>query len=533
MFSRLVQSFSRSRRDSDESSSNPFAIESTPAPSAISRALFLPEILENIGWHLDQASLLQGTLVSRNWRQTLIPVLWYLVEIHAKDWPDLFDEPLFTSLARNVRLVRTLSLTDLTETPSSESLPATSPDDSKFMTAVTRILQLNGCATLRSLTLRQKHKAISQGFIKTNQLSQLVSLTRLSLGVMDNSFGTFRVEQIVDTCPLLEYLHVECSPSSVIWAPSGESDSTTVVHGPRPRLLLKKLEVLGLQWSSQSFLEFISRCPDLTSLTLAGQSKALWDWTVATVEGLARACPRLYRFHIDPRYGSYFAENLLVRILILSPNLTTFNIPHCDFGQDAFEVLKERIGQIEELNVAYTRKPGMSNAQLVELMCAAHNLRRLNASGISLDPWHFNIHQTHATNSLLEMPWACQRLQVLIIGFATLHANTRLCKTIYSNLSQLTDLEQIRILPNHLPISFQAGLGELEKLRRLEHFDAHGTDDQDISREVVQWMGTVWPRLRVLRIFFKGNQHAADNGYQRVKQWLQQIDRDDVHLQVY
>ncbi|KFH68890.1 hypothetical protein MVEG_05694 [Podila verticillata NRRL 6337] len=403
MFSRLVQSFSRSRRDSDESSSNPFAIESTPAPSAISRALFLPEILENIGWHLDQASLLQGTLVSRNWRQTLIPVLWYLVEIHAKDWPDLFDEPLFTSLARNVRLVRTLSLTDLTETPSSESLPATSPDDSKFMTAVTRILQLNGC----------------------------------------------------------------------------------------------------LQWSSQSFLEFISRCPDLTSLTLAGQSKALWDWTVATVEGLARACPRLYRFHIDPRYGSYFAENLLVRILILSPNLTTFNIPHCDFGQDAFEVLKERIGQIEELNVAYTRKPGMSNAQLVELMCAAHNLRRLNASGISLDPWHFNIHQTHATNSLLEMPWACQRLQVLIIGFATLHANTRLCKTIYSNLSQLTDLEQIRILPNHLPISFQAGLGELEKLRRLEHFDAHG------------------------------NQHAADNGYQRVKQWLQQIDRDDVHLQVY
>ncbi|KAF9368749.1 hypothetical protein CPB97_004293, partial [Podila verticillata] len=143
MFSRLVQSFSRSRRDSDESSSNLFAIESTPAPLAISRALFLPEILENIGWHLDQASLLQGTLVSRNWRQTLVPVLWYLVEIHAKDWPDLFDEPLFTSLARNVHLVRTLSLTDLTETPSPESLPATSSDASTFTTAVTRILQLN------------------------------------------------------------------------------------------------------------------------------------------------------------------------------------------------------------------------------------------------------------------------------------------------------------------------------------------------------------------------------------------------------
>ncbi|KAG0011273.1 hypothetical protein BGZ82_003054, partial [Podila clonocystis] len=122
------------------------------------------------------------------------------------------------------------------------------------------------------------------------------------------------------------------------------------------------------------------RCPDLSSLTLAGQSKAPWDWTVATVEDLAQACPRLCRIHIDPRYGSYFAENLLSRILMLFPNLTTFNIPHCDFGQDAFEVLKDRIGQMEEINVAYTRKPGMSNAMLVELMCAAHNLRRLNAS---------------------------------------------------------------------------------------------------------------------------------------------------------
>ncbi|KAF9315246.1 hypothetical protein BG006_003781 [Podila minutissima] len=47
-------------------------------------------------------------------------------------------------------------------------------------------------------------------------------------------------------------------------------------------------------------------------------------------------------------------------------------------------------------------------------------------------------------------------------------------------------------------VNFQAGLGELEKLKRLEHFDVHGTDDEDINQEVVQWMGTAWLWLGIL-----------------------------------
>ncbi|KAG0067891.1 hypothetical protein BGZ92_005031, partial [Podila epicladia] len=175
MFSRLVHSFSRPRGDSDALPSISFTSDATSA-----RALFLPEILENIGWHLDQASLLQGSLVSRHWRQTLVPVLWYLVEIHAKDWLDLFDELLLSSLARNMHLVRTLNLKDLTERASPDPPSPTSPDTSPLMTAVIKILQLNRGTRLKSLTLKQEHRIVYQRFFQ-DQLGQLVSLTRLSL----------------------------------------------------------------------------------------------------------------------------------------------------------------------------------------------------------------------------------------------------------------------------------------------------------------------------------------------------------------
>ncbi|KAF9921277.1 hypothetical protein FBU30_008722 [Linnemannia zychae] len=168
-------------------------------------------------------------------------------------------------------------------------------------------------------------------------------------------------------------------------------------------------------------------------------------------------------------------------------------------------VLKSRIAQIEELNVAFTRKPGVDSRMLVQLMTQAHNLRYLDASGVSLDPWLFYVTPLHERQqqqqlkqqqngeeqeqdivldwgrirpqSMLKVaPWACHRLETISIGFATLQINQRQCQAIYAHLSYLPHLRRIHILPNHFPIKFEAGLEQLVTLRQLTHFDVHGTE---------------------------------------------------------
>ncbi|KAG0279681.1 hypothetical protein BGZ96_001855 [Linnemannia gamsii] len=574
MFSRALCLVSRSlasRLPSRGGDSDPDAYAESPfntldPNSATTRALALPEILERIGSHLDRSNLVNSLFVSHHFYESLLPVLWFSIQLRIAhpSFPRILEQ-----LEKNLSLIRDLTIEDISK--GAERRDDSDNDDDEdtdedeggreargaaFRGYLHRIrsieiLARNDLSLLQCLTLNcgfPTNSASTSVHILNSCLDKFSGLKHLDIGLLSNTRDRLYIHQILDTYPLLESLRVAWSAQSpLLTEDQGPLKQERQQH-PTKRLSLRRLHLNGLQWPEQEFLHLVQRSPHLEELTIQGPSKARWDWTVSTVERFAEFCPHIFRLHIDPGYGSDFEDKLLARLLETLSGLRSLHVPRCDLGPRTFKVLKDRIGQMEELNIAFTRKPGVDGSKLVQLMTRARNLRYLDASGVSLDPWLFYVTQQPETHPLSEQDaqedisecsrlgpqvstsitsWACRKLEVISIGFATLHVNNRQCHAIYANLSHLPNLRRIHILPNHFPINFESGLRQLASLRQLVHFDAHGTE-KAISEDVIKWMGTTWPKLQVLRLYIDGKEKRA---LALVKSWLRDVGRDDVRVE--
>ncbi|KAG0289930.1 hypothetical protein BGZ97_006342 [Linnemannia gamsii] len=530
--------------------------------TATTRALALPEILERIGSYLDRPSLFNGLLVSRHFYESFLSVLWLSIQLRIAhpSFPRILEQ-----LEKNLSRIRDLTIEDIStgnvgQTDSDEDDDEDSVDDVGGRGAVFRgylhrlrsieILSRNDLSLLQCLTLDcgfPANSASTSVHILNSCQGKFSGLKHLDVGLLSNTRDRRYIHQILDTYPLLESLRVVWSAQSPLLTEDQGPLEQERQH-PTKRLSLRRLHLTGLQWPEQEFLRLVQQCPQLEELTIRGASKARWGWTISTVDRFAEFCPHISRLHIDPGYGSDFEDALLARLLETLSGLRSLHVPRCDLGPETFKVLKDRIGQMEELNVAFTRKPGVDGRKLVQLMTRARNLRYLDASGVSLDPWLFYVTQQQEEQQQQEpgqdahedipewgrirpqpsapvTSWACRKLEVISIGFATLHVNTRQCQSIYANLSNLPNLRRIHILPNHFPINFESGLAQLALLRRLTHFDAHSTE-KAISEDVIKWMGTTWPKLQVLRLYIDGKEKRA-----LVKSWLRDVGRDDVRVE--
>ncbi|KAF9102902.1 hypothetical protein BGX29_004045 [Mortierella sp. GBA35] len=559
--------------DDDDDSDSPFVRESgrtlnTLDPnSATTRALALPEILERVGRCLDRPSLLNSLLVSHHFYDSLLPVLWYSIQLRIAhpDFPKILGR-----LEKNLCRVRNLTIEDITTGDRRGAVDDNDESDGegdrndenggvgfrghlRIMEAL-EIMTRNDLSLLQYLTLDCGFPSTSTStttHILNKCLGKFSGLKHLDVGSLGNTQDRHYIQRILDAHPSLESLRVVWSTQSPLLIEDQGLQQPRDLTNPSRQLALQRLCLVGLQWLEQDFLQLVQQCPRLEGLTILGPSKAPWDWTVSTIDRFAEFCPHVARIHIDPGYGSCFEDSLLARLLETFPSLRSFLVPRCDFGPETFKALKSRIGQMEELNVALTRKPGVDSRMLVQLMTRASNLRYLDASGVSLDPWLFQvipdtdqqprqqqqqIEQDNEENTpdwMRSRPqplspdksWACHRLEAITIGFATLHANQRQCQAIYANLSHLHHLRRIHILPNHFPISFEAGIEQLASLRQLTHFDVHGIE-RVISEEVIKWMGRIWPRLQVLRVYLDGKEKRT-----LVKSWLQQVGREDVKVE--
>ncbi|KAF9536822.1 hypothetical protein EC957_009596 [Mortierella hygrophila] len=553
----------RDRGDPDPDANAEIPFNSLDPNSAITRALALPEILERIGCYLDRHSLFNSLVVSRHFYESLLPVLWFSIQLRlAQPFPKILKQ-LETNLCR----IRDLTIDDIsTGVGEQDDSDGDGDDDdneeedgretrraafSGYLHRLTliEILARNDLSLLQYLTLDCGFPANSSStavHILNSCLGKFSGLKHLDIGLLSNTRDRRYIHQVLDTYPLLESLRIVWSPQS----PLLTEDQGPLGQGqqhPTKRMSLRRLHLDGLQWAEQNFFRLMQRCPQLEELKIMGPSRARWDWTVSTIDRFAGFCPRVTRIHIDPGYGSDFEDALLARLLETFSGLRSFHVPRCDLGPETFKALKARIGQLEELNVAFTRKPGVDGRKLIQLMTSAHNLRYLDASGVSLDPWLFYVTQQQEQQqqeleqdaqedipewgrvrpqvAITATSWACRRLEVISIGFATLHVNTRQCQAIYTNLSHLPNLRRIHILPNHFPINFESGLEQLAALRQLTHFDVHGTE-RVISEDVIKWMGTTWPNLKVLRLYIDGKEKRA-----LVKSWLRHVGRDDVRVE--
>ncbi|KAK3833362.1 MAG: hypothetical protein JOS17DRAFT_740286 [Linnemannia elongata] len=545
--------------DSDTDAETPFNY--LDPNSAMTRALSLPEILERIGRFLDRHSLSNSLVVSRHFYESLLPVLWYSIQLRlAQPFPKILEQ-----LEANLYRVRDLTIEDtstgLREQDDSDSDGDDDNDEEEGGRETRRatfngylhrvrsveILARNDLSLLQYLTLDcglRLNSTSTAVLILNSCLGKFSGLKHLDIGYLSNTRDRHYTHQILDTCPLLESLRVVWSSQSpLLTEDQGQQQQST------KRMPLRRLHLVGLQWPEQDFFRLMQQCPQLEELKIMGPSRARWDWTVSTIDRFAEFCPRVTRIHIDPGYGSDFEDALLARLLETFSELRSFHVPRCDLGAETFKALKDRIGQLEELNVAFTRKPGVDGRKLVQLMTRAYKLRYLDASGVSLDPWLFYVTQQQEDQQHQQEPeqdtqddmpewgrirpqvatpttsWACRTLEVISIGFATLHVNARQCQAIYANLSHLPNLRRIHILPNHFPISFESGLEQLAALRQLTHFDVHSTE-RVISEDVIKWMGTTWPNLQVLRLYIDGKEKRA-----LVKSWLRDVGRDDVRVE--
>lgn len=550
--------------DSDPNADAETLFNTLDPNSAITRALALPEILERIGSYLDRSNLFNSLFVSRHFYESLLPVLWFSIQLRIAhpSFPKILEQ-----LEKNLSRIRDLTIEDMST--GTERRDDSDDDDDEdidedeggreargaaFRRYIHRlrsieILARNDLSLLQCLTLDcgfPTNSASTSVHILNSCLGQFSGLKHLDVGLLSNTRDRRYIHQILETYPLLESLRVVWSAQSPLLTEDQGPLEQEQQQYPTKRLSLRRLHLAGLQWPEQEFLRLVQRSPQLEELTIQGPSKARWDWTVSTVDRFAEFCPHIFRLHIDPGYGSDFEDTLLATLLKTLSGLRSLHVPRCDLGPKTFNALKDRIGQMEELNIAFTRKPGVDGRKLVQLMTRARNLRYLDASGVSLDPWLFYVTQQQEEQQEPEQDaqedipewgrlkpqvstpvtsWACHKLEVISIGFATLHDNTRQCQAIYANLSHLPNLRRIHILPNHFPINFDSGLAQLASLRQLVHFDAHGTE-KVISEEVIKWMGTTWPNLQVLRLYIDGKEKRA-----LVKSWLRDVGRDDVRVE--
>ncbi|KAK3836143.1 MAG: hypothetical protein J3R72DRAFT_450959, partial [Linnemannia gamsii] len=567
---------------SNNPSEKPLNNNTLDSNSATARALALPEILERIGRFLDRSSLLHCLVVSHHFYDSLLPVLWFSIQLRIAhpEFPKVFEQ-----LEKNLCRVRDLTIEDIStgfggepgDNSGGDGNGSDDDDDNDSMDgegsrretrgATSRgyfhrvraieVLGRNDLSLLQSLTIGFSFPANSASTtvsILDNCLGMFSGLRHMNIGLLSSIRDKNYIYQILDTYPSLETLRITWSHQSPLLTEDQGPLGVEQQSQPPKRLSLRRLDLIGLQWPEQDFFRLMQQCPQLEELTIMGPSKAPWDWTVSTIDRFAEFCPHMIRIHIDPGYGSCFEDSLLARLLETQPGLRSFHVPRCDIGPETFKALKNRIGQIEELNLAFTRKPGVDGRKLVQLMTRARNLRCLDASGVSLDPWLFSIpdpwvvHSTESTQEeqqqgeeahVEEVPewgrirpqageqvtsWACRRLETISIGFATLQVNQRQCQDIYANLSRLRHLRRIHILPNHFPINFEAGLEQLASLRQLEYFDVHGTE-RVISEDVIKWMGTTWPKLKTLRLYVDGREKRAV-----VRSWLRDVGREDVRI---
>jgi len=401
--------------------------------------------------------------------------------------------------------------------------------------------------------------------------SRFRNLQSLEIVLVENMSQLFHVQDVLRVCPLLENLKIERSAGPFVGV-DHDDPSEPEMDSSR----LKRLSFRGMCWPNKEFLALVRQCPQLISLTLIGHAQAPWSWTLETVEELARCCPGLTEIHINPGYFSTFQEELSTRLLEVLSRLKVFKIPCGDFGETTFQALmkvttttthdasgrglsKERrlISQLEELDLSSTKKPGLSNGMLVQLMSHAYDLRILNVSGISLNPRQFVIaepdrvqdaNETDATQTMLHQTplsrqpagWRCHRLEEITIGFATIHVTLGECRSIYGSLAQLPELRQIHILPNHLPLTLEAGLGQLATLKHLKHLDIHGVSNvgrvvgpaagqKAMTEEVIQWMAQTWPKLESLRLYLDPPKRQS---LDEVRQWLIEAGHGDVRIYV-
>ncbi|GJJ77833.1 hypothetical protein EMPS_10192 [Entomortierella parvispora] len=347
-----------------------------------------------------------------------------------------------------------------------------------------------------------------------------------------------------------------------------------------------------------------------------------WNWSETFVTEMARACPKLVKIHLSPGCFQSLPENIILRVLAAFPKLRSLGVPFSQFGDETMqEILRTRIHvmyrqeqpqqqqqqpqqflvmeQSRTLAPERTLMPAPSQpnfSPLTSLDLMDLKGRRLSSSVLQTffencpELLHFKgnenllriqdmilpeskmyLDQTDSAPSISSMafqlrPWACLRLETLVIGFGRCRnpvqtygaTESRACCSIRENedevvfrqLGRLTKLRRLEILkdaPNWSALTFKGSPAfSLSALKVLQTFRISAgaipssfamagsmsdptdrrEEEKRQQRDLALWIASAWPCLQTLLV--PGSRHQ-----QRNKEWsrlFQELDRSNIRV---
>ncbi|KAK3823257.1 MAG: hypothetical protein J3Q66DRAFT_331264 [Benniella sp.] len=265
----------------------------------------------------------------------------------------------------------------------------------------------------------------------------------------------------------------------------------TIPPGEFPNL--KGLVVFGYYADYASFfLEFIQRCPELTSLHWHA-GRYLEDPFVSGLSNLleAKTFPKLEHLSTG---ASGMSKDLLTKLLKNMPRITSL---HVKFSQNAFG-----------MDFVSLIQPHFSNLRVLEVFSIVQAKSRLAQEVLSSCPLLERLRGPFLDGLLVAegKPWVCLRLKVLDIGlcFDSSSAVAHIQPLVFDQLSKLTWLEELSLigpreqdsLGGTVDMTIENGLHKLSTLRFLRVVNIADAP-QKMSRTEVDWILEHWKHLKI------------------------------------
>ncbi|KAF9993773.1 hypothetical protein BGZ65_010652, partial [Modicella reniformis] len=261
------------------------------------------------------------------------------------------------------------------------------------------------------------------------------------------------------------------------------------------------IKELELSTEDDPTLEFIQRCPNLTSIKYGyGIDRTRFASSFSELVTV-KTWPHL---HSVSMMETGIAEDDILRIIGGIQRINTFMINYSSysFGSDAMEQLRPHFSNIRVLRLHH--RYVKSNSRIAqEILTSCPLLEQLTAPPID------------ASVVAEGNPWVCTRLQKLrLIFFYEDSALPRLQPLLFDQLARLVRLEEWCMGYSHagfrhqqVDLTLENGLGKLSTLRSLRSID-FGNTCQEIGQQEIDWILEHWTELENI----KYRRNASVNG---------------------
>ncbi|KAF9404702.1 hypothetical protein BGZ94_003997 [Podila epigama] len=531
----------RSPPSTSASSVSSSSVSSSSSTShSMSKALYLPEILELIFIHLSQSDLrFSASLVCRAWcavsRSCLTHSIVYRLLVNTtntvKKEQELRD--LVERLDRVHVLDMVLPKEDLFSHYNTNSQLWKGHDGFMILIEAIDMLRVQDRMKLESISFRY---FVAFDLYLQPLVSRLPMLTRLRL--CEERAPYFAPYMLLRACPGLVDLYVWSGTYSRIRHESVDGGWDKASTSRRKAFNLESLVLSRMSIEEPGLEQVLEHCPRLQKLHLVDlwyptrsqqpqDERAIWvsirhqDF----LERFATYCPKLNSFHYSYREGidTPTASDILT-FLSFFPQLKSWSMIGSDVSSPVLDVfLPETTPMITSLEITRDLIHQRNHPDILHMfLCQAPHLLHLSLSTfvpiecLDLegnltssgwyryrgDPESFHGDRRRSPRRQQEKKiWACRQLKTLELDlcvYLNLNGTRDVCRLIYSYLSKVCpNLEELLVRRQIVDMKLECGIILLSRLQKLRRLVLILGSKRLIPEQDVEWMRREWTERSV------------------------------------